>query len=93
MEFLKEIVNNVTIGNTFFNLYDRWRDEEGYEDIKEYGKVIAKTIAKEFPTLNVELAQATKRPFGVKISTNRGVYQIWIKLKGNYASICGKKII
>jgi len=89
---LKELVNNEKIGNTFFNLYDRWQDESEYEDINEYGKAIALTIATEFP-YNVKLIQATKSPFGVKISTSKGVFQLWIKLKGHFASICGKKII
>ena len=89
---LKELVNNEKIFNTFFNLYDRWQDESKYEDINEYGKVIALTIATEFP-YNVKLIQTTKRPFGVKISTSKGVFQLWIKLKGHFASICGKKII
>jgi len=92
METLRKIVNNDMISSTFFNLYDRWQDESEYEDIKEYGKVIANTIAKEFPTLGVTLAQATKRPFGVKIDTNKGAYQLWIKLKGHYATICGKRL-
>lgn len=87
-----ELVNNEKIGNTFFNLYDRWQDESEYEDINEYGKVIALTIATEFP-YDVKLIQTTKRPFGVKISTSKGVFQLWIKLKGHFASICGKKII
>lgn len=87
-----ELVNNKKVANTFFNLYDRWQDESEYEDINEYGKVIALTIATEFP-YDVKLIQTTKRPFGVKISTSKGVFQLWIKLKGHFASICGKKII
>ena len=46
MEFLKEIVNNEKVGNAFFNLFDRWRDESEYEDINDYGKAIVNTIAK-----------------------------------------------
>jgi hypothetical protein len=89
---LKELVNNEKIGDTFFHLYERWQDESKYEDINEYGKTIALTIATEFP-YDVKLIQTTKRPFGVKISTSKGVFQLWIKLKGHFASICGKKII
>ena len=89
---LKELVNNEKIFNTFFNLYDRWQDESEYEDINEYGKVIALTIATEFPC-DVKLVQTTKRPFGVKISTTKGVFKLWIKLEGHFASLCGKKII
>ena len=84
------IINNEKVGNTFFNLYDRWRDESEYEDINEYGKVISNAIAKEFPNYNVKLIQSTKRPFGVKIKV-LDLYNIHIyaKLKGRYISLCG----
>ena len=84
------IINNEKVGNTFFNLYDRWRDESEYEDINEYGKVISNVIAKEFPNYNVKLIQSTKRPFGVKIKV-LDLYNIHIyaKLKGRYISLCG----
>ena len=84
------IINNEKVCNTFFNLYDRWRDESEYEDINEYGRIIANVIAKEFPNYNVRLAQSTKRPFGVKIEI-MGKYKVHIyaKLKYRYLSLCG----
>ena len=91
MEQLKEIINNKNVGNAFYNLYDRWRDECEYEDIKEYGKAIANVMAKEYPSYDIKLVQTTKRPFGVKIKTNSATYSVWIKIKGCYAHLCGKK--
>ena len=91
MERLKEIVNNDNIWNAFYNLYDRWRDESEYEDINDYGKAIAKTIAKEYPSYDIKLVQTTKRPFGVKIKTNSSTYSVWIKISGCHAHLCGKK--
>jgi hypothetical protein len=44
MERIKSILNNDKVGNAFFNLYDRWRDESEYEDINDYGKAIFNTI-------------------------------------------------
>jgi len=92
MEQISNIVNNEAVGNTFFNLYDRWRDESEYEDINEYGKVLANTIAKQFPTYNISLIKATKRPFGVQIKVCEVNVHVWVKLKGRYASICAKRI-
>jgi hypothetical protein len=92
MEQIKNIVNNDTIGSTFFNLYDRWRDESEHEDINEYGNVLTNTIAKQFPTYNVSLIKATKRPFGVQIKVCDVRVHVWIKLKGHYASIYAKCI-
>ncbi len=91
MKRLKEIINNENVGNAFYNLYDRWRDESEYEDIKEYGKAIADVMAKEYPSYDIKLVQTTKRPFGVKIKTNVSTYSVWIKISGRYASLCGKK--
>ena len=91
METLKKIVNNEKVGNAFYNLYDRWLDESEYEDINDYGKAIVKTIAKEFPSCDIKLVQTTKEPFGVKVKINGSTYSVWIKIKGRYANLCGKK--
>ena len=92
MEQISNIVNNESVANTFMRLYDRWQDEKEYEDIKEYGKVLADTIAKQFPTYNVSLIKATKRPFGVQIKVCEANIHVWVKIKGRYASICAKRI-
>ena len=92
MEQISNIVNNSVVGNTMMNLYDRWLDECKYEDINEYGKVIANTIAKEYPTYNVSLIKGTKRPFGVQIKVCDTNIHVWVKIKGRYASICAKRI-
>ena len=91
METLKKIVNNEKVGNAFYNLYDRWLDESEYEDINDYGKAIADIMAKEFPSYDIKLVQTTKRPFGVKVKINGSTYSVWVKIKGCYANLCGKK--
>lgn len=91
METLKKIVNNEKVGNALYNLYDRWLDESEYEDINDYGKAIADIMAKEFPSYDIKLVQTTKRPFGVKVKMNGSTYSVWIKIKGCYANLCGKK--
>lgn len=90
IEKLKEIVNNEKVGDCFFNLYDRWRDESQYEDINQYGDVIIKTIQSQYPQYGVSLAASTKQPFGVKIDLDGQKFHIHIKLKGCYAVLSVK---
>lgn len=42
------------------NLWERWQDEKEYEDIEDYGKVIAKE-------LGFKSVEMSKRPFGFKV--------------------------
>ena len=60
VEKLNAIVNNEKVGNCFFNLYDRWRDESEYEDINQYGDVIIKTINDQFPQFGTSLVSSTR---------------------------------
>ena len=87
---LKAIVNNKKVGECFFNLYDRWRDECKCEDINEYGAVLFEAISKRFNDYGITLLASTKRPFGVKISMDGKAFHIFIKLKGVYAVLCVK---
>ena len=88
MERITNIINSKEIGNLFFNLYDRWRDECEYEDINEYAKVIVDRIAKLFPQYNVKLVKPSKRPFGVVISVNgEYTFRFYVKIKGRYVHL------
>lgn len=91
IEKLTAIGNNEKVGNCFFNLYDRWRDESEYEDINQYGDVIIKIINDQFPQFGASLIASTKRPFGVKINLDGQKFHIQIKLKGCYAFLSVKK--
>jgi hypothetical protein len=85
---MANIVNNAKLNNVFFNLWYRWQDEYEYEDINDYGKVLHETLAKEFPNDGFKLTASTKRPFGIKVKDNVGRhFHIYIKRKGNYASM------
>ena len=88
---VKAIINNEKVFNAFFNLYDRWRDESEYEDIKEYGKCLYSAISREFPNLGTEYVSATKRPFGVKVKMDGMTFHFFAKLKGRYLSLCAAK--
>ena len=53
-------------------LYDRWRDEREYEDIKDYQKVLAEKLPEGFTMI-----RATKRPFGFQVSVEGGTVQVF----------------
>lgn len=52
-------------------LCERWLDEAGYEDIKEYGSVIQKSMP-----VGYALVSMTKRPFGYVFTNDEGKFQI-----------------
>lgn len=80
-EFAQAIFADENFKNTMSALYDRWRDEEGYEDINEYGKMLHKAINKVVPCKYVS---ATKRPFGVWVNYQGTDVHFNAKLKGCY---------
>lgn len=53
------------------NLASRWADESQYEDIAEYGKLIAKELPEGFT-----LVKMTKRPFGFTFSIGTGAVYV-----------------
>ena len=65
---LQSILDNDNFQDTIFNLCDRWQDERGYEDIKDYAKplenIVSRIIGKD-----IKLTM-TKRPFGFKFRSN-----------------------
>ena len=78
-----EVINNDKVFNTFANLWERWQDEKDYEDINDYAKVLAGSITKNtsFQPTNVT---ATKRPFGIKFTTQDGEkYHVFCKMKNS----------
>lgn len=93
METLKAIVNKKKVCDAFFNLFDRWRDEEKYEDLNDYGNAIVNVMREEFPHLDITLKQTTSDPFGVTVSTNKGLYKLWTSIKGSYVVLNGKRLV
>jgi len=55
-------------------LYGRWLDEREYEDIKEYGQVVAPHMMK----LGVKFKKMNKRPFGFTFEVDGRDYQITV---------------
>jgi len=68
----------------FFNLWERWQDEQEYEDINDYLKHLQQT----FP----EAYAITKRAFGIKCKTDDGNIHITVKRSGNSIKLYGKNI-
>lgn len=91
VEKIRNIVNNKSVGNVMFNLYDRWHDESDYEDINEYGEFITKVIREQFPQYGVTLLSSTKKPFGVKVNIDGYKIHIYVKIKGNYLVLSVKE--
>lgn len=71
------------IGQRLVNLSERWQDEKGYEDIKEYQKVL-QTEAMKF---GITLTGMTSRPFGCVFVDGGNKYTLQAKLKPNGASV------
>ena len=92
MEKIKNIINNDKVGQAFYNLFDRWQDEQEYEDINEYGKAIHNTIMRQYPEYDVRLVKTTKEPFGVVIEVDDKKVHIYVELKNLYLYIKAKLI-
>ena len=91
IEKVKNIINNEKVQNAFYNLYDRWRDESEYEDIKEYGKALIGAINRNCPEYGAELVKTTKRPFGIHFKLDNACFHLYVKLRGQYLVLsCGK---
>lgn len=73
MEFQK------VIGETLVDLAERWQDEQQYEDIKDYQKVL-QTDATKF---NITLTGMTSRPFGCTFTDGGFNYTLQVKLTRN----------
>ena len=86
-EFINKVINNEQVSNTFANLWNRWQDEQWYEDINEYGKVLHGAINKIDECM---LFKATKKPFGVKVCRAGQLIHFFMKRKGSYLVMCAK---
>jgi len=92
MEEIEKIINCDAIGNAFYNLYDRWCDEMGHENIKTYAITIVKIINNNLPECNVTLLGATSKPFGVKIQVGDKKAHIYVKFSNSCLTLCAKII-
>lgn len=89
---INDIVNNSSVSNNFFNLWERWLDECRYEDIDDYGDAMVFVLRKG--GLNCAQVSATKRPFGVKVVYQGYTLHFFIKRKsGGNAAFCCKTLV
>lgn len=66
-----------TVENTFMNLYSRWQDEKGHEDIKDYADVVRKSLPAGWTGCGM-----TGRPFAFTFSIGtEAKYQIYATSK------------
>lgn len=87
-DFINLVINNDNIAKVFANGYSRWMDEKEYEDINDYGRVLADTIAKYTGKIS-RFVSATKRPFGVKVLSGGFKFHFAMKQKGGYLVMTG----
>lgn len=59
------------MADLLLSLQSRWQDESKYEDISDYGKVIAANLPEGFM-----LTKMTKRPFGFEFSIGTGAVYV-----------------
>lgn len=68
------------VGPVLARLYERWQDESQYENIADYGAVIAKQLP-----AGVTLVGMHKRPFGFTFTDKVGLQKFTVacRAKGN----------
>ena len=89
---LDALVNNELVGNAMFNLFCRWQDEYMYEDIYEYGPVIAHAVGAAIPNSDIVLLKCSGKPFGFTLSIDGEKVKLFTKEKGGYLTICAAKV-
>jgi hypothetical protein len=67
-------INDTTVGDLMFRLYERWQNEREHEDINEYLKAIQKSVRGAY--------KMSKRPFGVFVHCTDGDLQVSVKSIG-----------
>ena len=86
---IRTLINNENVFNTIYNLCDRWRDEEGYEDFNDYVKVMKSAVEKVVG--DITNVKGTKRPFGLKFTMQNGQnVELFIKFKGRYCNLAAR---
>jgi hypothetical protein len=84
LDKVKNIINNEKVQNAFYNLYDRWEDENRYEDLNEYGKCIMNAIHKNVPESGAKLVKTTNSPFGIIFNVDNVDFHLYVKVNGGY---------
>ncbi len=65
------------LNETMMYLYARWQDEKEYEDIAEYGRVLAVKLPEGF-----KLIKMSKKPFGFDFSIGTAaVYNMYVNVR------------
>jgi hypothetical protein len=92
VEKVNSIISCEKVQNTFYNLFDRWRDEHEHEGLGEYGKCIIGVITKNFPTYGVSLNKTTSEPFGIKFNIDDSCFHLYVNIRGEYLVMSCKKV-
>lgn len=82
------LISNDLFADSLLSLMDRWRSENKYEDWKYYENEMKKLVEDK----NLSFVKGTKRPFGCIVSNGVIKFKVFIKLRGNFFSLCAKLV-
>lgn len=83
-EFSRTIMNDSKAVDLMAQLWSRWQDEKGFEDIAEY----TIPLAKSYPNVT----QAHRKPFGFSFRCDDGTLRIEIRRKGNSLTFTNRRV-
>ncbi len=86
---INNLVNNDTIADTIYNLYLRWLDEWQYEDINDYGVVVANAVRSVCTKSDVVLLKSSHKPFGFVLAIDGQRISLFVKEENDCITICG----
>lgn len=72
------------IAGLIFDLYERWQEEQEYEDINDYLKVIQKSIP--------QAVEIHKNPFGITAKCDDGNIRIEVKDERECLRLVGRSV-
>ena len=85
-EIFKGVVDDENILDNIISLSKRWGDEKGFEDWKNYEKIMMRTLSGH----DVEFLKGTKRPFGFVIRVGNSKIAVMLRKKPWSAWLTGK---
>ena len=79
IEKLSNLSRNKDLFNTFIYLYERWQDEEEYEDWNDYAKAMKQAVEVNGSLKGIVILGATQEPFGLKFSYKGNYVKLYLK--------------
>ena len=84
---VNSLVNDETLFDHFIYLYQRWQDEKGYEDFRDYISQMEKLV-KRMIKGSIQTIKGTERPFGYKFLYKSNLIHLFLRRKCNGIVFC-----